>query len=81
MKITSKCTAVKEAFLKERTFTIILMIMICMTIFIISSGLLALYMSIFEWMRSSGLGFWTCIFSWAFLATALSIPGILSSKK
>ena len=80
MKITSKCTAVKEALLKEKTFTILLMIMICMIIFIISSGLLALYMSIFEWMRSR-LGFWTCIFSWASLATALSIPGILSSKK
>ena len=67
--------------MKPRTVDILLALVVIVLLFISFSVFLALYLMFYEWTKEIGLSFWQFVFTMAGMATILSLPKIVKTKR
>ncbi len=67
--------------MKPLTVNILLALVVIVLLFISFSVFLALYLMFYEWTKEIGLSFWQFVFTMAGMATILSLPKIVKTKR
>jgi hypothetical protein len=67
--------------MKDRNEVLTIVLVACTISFLLTSCLAALWLSLYDFLRSHGMGFWQIVFLYAAFATTLSTATVLTRNR